>query len=30
MDSYIRKYHVCWKDSIYRPEVVYIGGNKNG
>lgn len=23
MDNYIRKYHVRWKDSIYRPEAVY-------
>ena len=23
MDNYIRKYHVRWKDSTYRPEAVY-------
>ena len=23
MDNYIRKYHVRWRDSIYRPEAVY-------
>ena len=23
MDNYIRKYHVRWKDTIYRPEAVY-------
>lgn len=23
MDKYIRKYHVLWKDSIYRPAAVY-------
>ena len=23
MDNYVRKYHVLWKDSIYRPAAVY-------